>query len=585
MSHLASKPAKGSVELSDAIRHCSSALRVVLLFSMAINLLMLVPSIYMLQVMDRVIGTGHLETLAALSALAAGGALVMSVLDTLRSSVSVRVGGWLNDRLGPVLLESGVRARLKGDAIGGQTLRDLSTLQSFIANHGAVAFFDTPWVPVFLILIWLLHPLLGMVALLSAVLLFTLSLVNDWVTRRSTKTAMIAQIESGRLADATFRNAEAVSAMGMLPAMTERWQRYNLSATDALRDAGEAGGVVLAITKFVRTSVQMAILGVGAFLVIENHISAGAMIAASIMLGRALAPVEMLIGVWKVFTETRLAYDRLKSHLDEHPKEPKRTSLPRPSGLVEVEKLIFSVGGRPIIKDVSFTMLPGEAIAVIGPSGAGKSTLCRLLVGLGTPDSGKILLDGSSLRHHNPEELGRSIGFLPQDVELFEGTVKENISRMTIASDDDVIAAAMLARAHSLIQGLPDGYDTRIGDGGVRLSGGQRQRVGLARAVYGQPCLVILDEPNANLDQAGESALAEAISDLKARGASLLIVGHRPSTLAQADKILLMKDGTGIMFGPRDEVLNALSASAAQQSANADAIPMRKTSQGADASH
>ena len=380
------------------------------------------------------------------------------------------------------------------------------------------------------------------------------------------------------IADVTIRNAEVVTAMGFLPAMIERWREANTAVADGYRIAGETAGHILSITKFVRYGVQIAILGAGAWLVVQNAITTGTMIAASILLGRALAPVEMALGGWKSFISARLAYRRLKSHLALYGPKPEAALLPQPLGHLSVEGLSYEApsNGAPILKNVSFELEPGQALAVIGASGAGKSTLCRLLVGLAPPTHGEVRLDGSPLQQWRRDQLGRSLGFLPQEVELFPGTVFENIARMGPASDADVLEAAVRSHAHPMILRLPQGYDTFIGDGGVRLSGGQRQRIGLARALFGGPCLVVLDEPNANLDQAGEAALAEALKDMKKRGCALIIVGHRPSTLAQADKILVLEDGAVSMFGDRDFVLDAWSEAAANKG-GVDKFPSRQS--------
>jgi ATP-binding cassette subfamily C protein/ATP-binding cassette subfamily C exporter for protease/lipase/ATP-binding cassette subfamily C protein EexD len=561
MSAATANPGQPSNALAEALATARSAMKVVAIFSLVINVLMLTIPIYMLQVYDRVLGSGSVETLVLLTLMAAVALLVMSILDTLRNSVTVRIGCWFNDRLGPVYFESGVAARLKGQGNGAEPLRDLSSIQGFIATQGLVAFFDMPWVPIFIAIIWLLHPMLGVLALISAIVLLLLSFANDWVTRRPTKFASEVSQKAIRIADATIRNSEAVRAMGFLPAMIERWRVQNSAAIDAMRGTYEAGGVVMAVTKFVRFFVQVAILGLGAWLVLKNELTPGAMIAGSILLGRALAPVEMAIGAWKNFMQARLAYDRLKEQLEKFPLPVRRTILPVPQGHLEVSDLAFAApgGSRMILNRVSFAATPGEAIAVIGPSGAGKSTLCRLICGLAAPAYGEIRIDGSDVRHWDVQQLGQSVGYLPQDVELFEGTIRDNIARMGPATDEEVIAAAVTANAHHLIQQLPQGYDTEIGDGGVRLSGGQRQRIGLARAVFGNPNIIVLDEPNANLDQAGEQALADAIANLKQEGRLLIIVGHRPSTLAQADKVLVVKDGFSAMFGPRDEVLRVLT--------------------------
>jgi PrtD family type I secretion system ABC transporter len=552
-------------ELEQALRDCQSAVAIVMAFSLVMNLLMLASPVYMLQIYDRVLTTGHLETLTLLTVIVATALLVMCGLDFARMGITVRVGCWLNDRLGPVILGSSVRARLHGDASGAQPLRDLSQMQSFIGAQGLTAFFDIPWVPVFVVLSWFLHPLFGMVALVAAILLFVLSIGNELVTRPPTLAANIAQLAATQQADAAIRNAEVVRAMGMLPALIERWRESNAASVAALRTASERGGLIVACTKFIRIFVQVAILGLGALLVLRGEVSPGAMIAASILLGRALAPVELAMGAWRNFTSTRIAYARLKKHLQTYAPEADRTRLPAPNGRMSVDKLTFVAPGSGllILRQVSFAVEPGEVVAVLGPSAAGKSTLCRFLVGLVTPTSGTVRLDGSELAHWDPDQLGRFVGYLPQDVELFAGSVRDNVARMGKADDNSIVEAAVLARAHEMIAHMPNGYETQIGDSGARLSAGQRQRIGLARAVYGGPRLIVLDEPNANLDQAGEAALAAAVGDLKARGAALVIVGHRPSTLARADKILWLKDGRVELFGPRDEVLQKLREAAA----------------------
>ena len=547
-------------ELERAISRCGTAFRTVAIFSFVINILMLASPIYMLNIYDRVLTSGHVDTLYFLTAIIGAALLLMGALDAARTAVTVRIGNWLSDTLGPVYLASGVRARLHGETASSELLRDLSQLQSFIATQGLTAFFDSPWVPIYVALIWLLHPALGTVACGAAVLLFLLTLMNEGVTRRQTRLANREQVLSFHLAETVMRNASVVWAMGMLPAVIERWRSTNGEALKALRRSAERGGVILAFTKFTRFFVQIGILGVGALLVLRGELTAGGMIAASILLSRALAPVEMAMSAWRNFAATRLAYGRLKVQLEDFPSGSERTWLPTPTGKIVVEDIIFTAprSSRIILFNVSFTLDPGEAIAMLGPSGAGKSTLCRLLVGIGSPKAGSIRLDGSELSHWDPVQLGEYIGYLPQDVELFAGTVSENIARLGEIRDKDVIRAAKLAHAHEMIQSLPEGYSTQIGEGGMMLSAGQRQRLGLARAVYGNPRLIILDEPNANLDEAGEAALAAAVGELKRRGAGLIVVGHRPSTLAQADKILLLKGGCVAMFGPREQALQRL---------------------------
>jgi PrtD family type I secretion system ABC transporter len=551
-------------ELAEAFSACRVTLGVLLLFSLGMNIMQLAAPLYMLQVFDRVMTTGRVETLVLLTIITAAALLVYGLLDAFRGAILLRTGAWLNDRLSPILLSGSVRARLRGDGAGAQPLRDLVQVQSFIASPGLSVFFDLPWTPVFLLLTWMLHPSLGLLAVGSAVVLLGLGIANDLITRGPTSAANAAHITSMQHAEATIRNAEVVQAMGMLPALAARWNRGHSTALDAARQAGERGGMLLGLTKALRIFVQSATLGLGAYLVLQGELTGGGMIAASILLARALAPVEVAMGTSRQFGLARLAWKRLQARAQAIPPEPVRTRLPSPAGFITFDRVSYTPPGarEPVLQGVSFRAQPGEAVAVIGPSASGKSTLCRLLVGIAEPSSGDVRLDGSEIHHWNTEDFGRNIGYLPQDVELFAGTVRDNIGRMGEVEDEAVVEAAMLAHAHDMIQRLPQGYDTSIGDGGARLSGGQRQRIGLARAVYRCPRLIILDEPNANLDQHGEMALAAAIAELKQRGSTVLIVGHRPSTMAQADRILLLKDGRVELFAPREEALKRMRVAA-----------------------
>lgn len=546
-----------SSELGRAIDKCRSYFWIVFLFSIVTNLLMLSFPIYMLQIYDRVLTTSHTDTLLMLTVIVGGALLLMACIDGLRTAMTLRIGGWLVDQLGPVYLASGVRSRLTGSGAAAP-ITDLTVIRNFVTTQGLTFFCDSPWVPIFVTIIWLIHPNLGMLAAGAAVILFLMSLLNDAATRGLIKSATDVNMSAMRDADATLRNAEAVSSMGMLPALVDRWRLHNTSVLGYLRQSGERSGVIVSLTKFVRMFAQVGILGLGALLVIRGELTAGAMIACSILLGRALAPVEMAMGAWKNFTQARFAYGRLKSQLEDFPTPKERTQLPAPKGHLVVDRLSFELNGHPILRNISFEIEPGDAVAIIGPSAAGKTTLCRFLVGLAAPAEGEVRLDDSLIQHWDPRDLGPHIGYLPQSVELFIGTVKENIARMGVGDDQAVIDAAKLAFAHDMIQRLPEGYETMIGDGSIGLSGGQRQRIGLARAVFGDPKLIVLDEPNANLDQAGESALAAALAELKSRGAAIIMVGHRPSTLSEATKVLLLKDGRVQAFGPRDAVLAKL---------------------------
>lgn len=564
-----------TTELEQAISDCRSCFIVVFLFSIVTNILMLAFPIYMLQIYDRVLTTSHTDTLLMLTIIIGGALLLMASIDGLRTTLTLRVGGWLTDRLGPTYLASGVRARLKTNNATSNFISDLTTVRNFISTQGLTFFCDVPWVPIFVTIIWMIHPQLGMLALSVALILFVLSLANEYSTRSLLRTANNTNLLASRDADAAVRNAEVVSAMGMLPALLERWQLNNLSVLEDLRRAGERSAFLVATTKFTRLFAQVGVLGWGAFLVIQNELTAGAMIACSILLGRALAPVEMAMNAWKNFTQARISYGRLRSQLENFPTPIKRMKLPEPKGHLSIKGLSFERNGQQILEGITFEIEPGDALAVIGPSAAGKSTLCRLLVGLAAPTDGEARLDDSEISHWDPQQLGPHVGFLPQSVELFAGTVRENIGRMMRGDDAAVIAAAKLAHAHDMIQRMPDGYDTTIGEGGIGLSAGQRQRIGLARAVLGDPKLIVLDEPNANLDQAGESALAGALSELKSRGATIVMVGHRPSTLSEATKILILREGRMTLFGPRDEVLAKLREASAEKM-------QRRAVQGAD---
>lgn len=552
-------------DLDRALGSSRAAFGGLALLSVAINLLMLASPIFTMQIYDRVLTTGHVDTLIMLTGAALAALLILGILDALRSIIGVRLSNWLAGCLGPLYLAGSVRARLTGDTAGAQPLRDIGQIQSFVTSQGLIAFLDMPWVPVFCAMIWVLHPALGLLAVGSALLLAALAVVNDLLTRNATRTASVAQIASHGFAETVIRNAEVVRGMGMMPALEQRWRKQNDDVLGGLGSVGERSGVLLGLVKFFRFGVQIVILAIGAWFVVRGELTGGTMMAASILLGRALAPVEQGTGAWRAFVNAWLAYQRLQARARSQPPELDRIRLPKVEGRVSLADVTLTVPGirEPILRGVNLSFNPGEAVAVIGPSASGKSSLCRLLVGIQAPTAGTVRIDGSDLRHWDQTQLGSVLGYLPQEVELFSATVSENIARMEPQIDQNkVMEAATLSRAHTMIQQFPNGYETQIGEGGARLSGGQRQRLGLARAVYGNPALVVLDEPNANLDQAGEAALAAAVKDLKERGAALVIVGHRPSTLAEADRILVLKEGRVVLFGPRDEILKSLRTNA-----------------------
>jgi PrtD family type I secretion system ABC transporter len=537
------------------------------LFSLAINALLLVPAIYMLQVFDRVLSGRSEETLVMLSVATLLALAVMAALDVLRARLLAACGVVLDRRLGPQVLEGllAQTARLSGaEHLNG--LRDVATLRNFLVGTGVIALFDAPWLPLFLVLIYLFHPVLGAVALAGAVLMLALAVLNERLTRAPLEQVLAAGRRAGRFVDAAAGNAETVSALGMQRAVTRRWQSLNDAALGEQAAASSLGATFAGLTKFTRQFIQMAMLGTGAYLVIAQHLSAGVMIACTIILGRALAPVEMLVAGWRHLVEVRGAWQRLHKLFAANPPAQPGTPLPAPRGELAVERIVYGFPGaeRPALRGVSFSLKAGESLGVIGPTAAGKSTLARLVVGVWKPAAGAVRLDGADVASWPRELLGPHVGYVPQAVGLFTGTVAMNIARLGDPDAAAVILAAQRAHAHDMILRLPRGYDTEVGDAGAALSPGQRQRVVLARALYGEPRLVVLDEPNANLDAEGEEALVRTLQDLKQSAVTVLVIAHRPSLLAGVDKLLVLKDGVAEMFGPRADVIARVTRSMPQ---------------------
>jgi len=553
------------IRVRDLIRRLTPLFLYAALFSLAVNLLLLAPPLYMLQVFDRVLSSRSEETLLVLTFAALVALLLMAVLDVLRARLMAAAGAALDRRLGPLVLEGLLAQAARSSGSGYLNgLRDVNTLRGFFGGQGLLAVFDAPWLPLFLLIILLFHPLLGAVALAGAVAMLLLALLNERMTREPLERAQDEARRAGRFIDANMRNAEVVNALGMLPAVTRRWAALNEGALREQRRASRTGGALLGCTKFARQLIQLAMLGAGAYLVLSQHVSAGIMIAATILLGRALAPVETLVGGWRGMVEARSAWRRLDQLLAGSPLQEPGTELPAPAGAVQVEQVLFRLPGveRPIIRGASFNLKPGEALGVIGPSASGESTLARLVVGIWKPASGAVRLDGAEVCAWPRERLGPYLGYLPQDVELFAGTVAENIARLGEPDAVQVIHAAKRAHVHELILRLPQGYDSATGESGQGLSPGQRQRIALARALYGKPRLVVLDEPNASLDHEGEEALLRTLQGLKEEGTTLIIVAHRPSLLRGVDKLLVLREGSVDMFGPRAEVLARLTRAA-----------------------
>ena len=537
------------------------------LFSAFVNLLMLVSPIFMMQMFDRVLASGRVETLLLLTLVALVAFVVYGILEWVRGRILARIGAWLEDTLARPTLLAALAARLRGTPGTGQGVRDLQQVRTFLSAPTLFPFFDAPWTPIFLAALWLLHPYVGAFATAMAVILLIIGLVGEFSTRKHQARAQERMLIAQQQVEAAIDQSEAITALGMRQPLIERWNAARSDASDMQRGLNERSALVTGTAKGLRQMVQIGILALGAWLVIQGQLTPGGMIAASILLGRALAPIDQSITAWRGFSTARLAWRRLKKLLAEAPDTKDLLPLPTPRGRIEAKQVGYRPAGATtvdnfILHGVSFTIEPGEALGIVGPSGAGKSTLCRMIAGLYQPTLGMVTLDGASLDQWDPDRLGTHLGYLPQDVGLPPATVAETISRLGEANSEQVIKAATMAGAHDLIVSLPSGYETPIGAGGVPLSGGQRQRIGLARALFGDPAVVILDEASAHLDQEGEQALQRAIQGLKDRKATVLLIAHRPSLVRHMDKLLVLQQGRVTKFGGRDEVLAAITPAA-----------------------
>jgi ATP-binding cassette subfamily C exporter for protease/lipase len=561
-------------EIAVALRGFKSTFITIGVFSAITNLLALVPSLYMLQVYDRVLASRNEITLLMLTLMMLGAFLLMSALEMMRSFVLVRVGAkfdmLLNKRVYTAAFEQNLK---KAGGNAGQALGDLTNLRQFLTGNALFAFFDAPWFPIYLIVIFYFEPWLGLFALCGTIVLIVLAIVNERVTRVPLSEANSMSIAAGNLATNNLRNAEVIESMGMLPNLMRRWFKLHSRFLNLQADASQKAGVIGAITKFVQLSLTSLVLGFGALLAIEGRITPGMMIAASILIGRALAPVQQVIAVWKSWSSTRSAHDRLSKMLSDNPERSAGMELPKPKGAITVESVTAAAPGsnQAVLHNLSFGIVPGDALGVIGPSGSGKSTLARLLVGVWPAAVGKVRLDGADIYSWNKGELGPSIGYLPQDIELFGGTVSDNIARFGDVDPEKVVEAAKRAGVHDMILHLPKGYDTPLGDGGAGLSGGQKQRLGLARAMYDDPALLVLDEPNSNLDDVGEQALVQAVMDMRRRGKTVVLITHRTSIIGATNKLLMLRDGVAQLFGPTDQVLAAIQEQNQKAQAQAQA--------------
>lgn len=533
------------------------------LFSAVINLLMLAPALYMLQVYDRVLASGNQMTLLMLTLMILGLFGLMGALEWVRSQVVIRLGTQMDMRLNQRVYDAAFEAQLRtGSPAAAQALNDLTSLRQFATGNALFAFFDAPWFPVYLFVIFMFSPWLGLLALGGAVVLMLLAWINQHVSQAPLKAASELSVQATQQASAHLRNAEAIEAMGMLDTLRGRWLAQHTAFLAQQNLASEKTATVSAWSKGVRLALQSLVLGLGALLAVQGQITAGMMIAGSILMGRVLSPIDQLIGVWKQWSSARLAYQRLEALLQCYPARAPRMALPAPRGELAVEQLSASAPGtrRATLANLSFTLPAGQVLGVIGPSGCGKSTLARLLIGVWQPLAGKVRLDGAELSQWDKHQLGPHLGYLPQDIQLFAGTIAQNIARFAEVDADKVLAAAQLAGVHQLILQLPEGYETRLGEGGAGLSGGQKQRIGLARALYGLPAVIVLDEPNSNLDEAGEQALLQAITQLKQHKRTLILITHKPNVLTLTDQLLILREGQLQAFGPTAKVLGAPAA-------------------------
>lgn len=561
-----SRPAEGAHgELARALLTYKRSFVHIGVFSGVINILMLAPALYMLQVYDRVLASGNEMTLWMLTLILLLMYAFMGALEWVRSLVVLRLGTGFDRKLAPRIYDAAFSANLKtGKLNAAQPLDDLQQLRQFATGQSLFALFDAPWFPVYVLVMFYFHPALGWFALGGTVVLMGVAWLNERVSRPHLKKAGELAINSRRDAGANLRNAEVIAGMGMLANLRRRWAEQHLGYVREQNLASARMAKIQGWNKALRMAVQSLALGLGAWLVLQNQMTAGMMIAGSILLGRALAPIDQIMGASRQWTQVKEAERRLSQLLGDFPPLAKGMDFPRPAGHLAVEQLLAAPPSQtqPVLHGINFKLNAGEALVVIGPSGAGKTTLARCLVNAWPPLRGKVRLDSAPLDQWRPEALGELVGYLPQDVQLFAGTVAENIARFGEVDEAKVIAAAQMAGVHELILQLPEGYQTRLGENGMGLSGGQRQRVGLARALYGEPCLVVLDEPNANLDEAGDAMLAEAIGRMKAAGITLVLITHKPNILKQSDKLLILHAGAQADFGPMTEVMQRMQRGA-----------------------
>ncbi|MGH1462407.1 MAG: type I secretion system permease/ATPase [Neptuniibacter sp.] len=559
-------------DLQKVLHNTKGAFITVGFFSMFINFLMIVPAMYMLQIYDRVITGGSESTLLMLTLIMVMLLVSMGGLEFARSRMLVRISARIDQQLAEKVYNASFKQALYtgGQNNNAQPIKDLTGLRQFLTGSGPFAFFDAPWIPVYIAVMFMFHPWYGWVGVFSALLLSVLAIINEKITSKDIQEANHLASKANDSVRKTLENSEVIESMGMQETLRSRWKAKQDNVLILQATASDRSGTITSISKTLRMVLQSSILGLGAYLVLEQQITPGLMIGGSIILGRALAPIDQMIGAWKGFVAARSQYARLDEVLQKIPQDGEKMSLPAPTGFVSVEGVSVAPPGArtPVLKGISFEARPGEIWGILGPSAAGKSTLARALLGVWPVAVGKVRLDKADVFTWNRHELGEYIGYLPQDIELFDGTVSENIARFGDIDPDKIVAAAKSASVHEMILSFPDGYDTQIGAHGGSLSGGQRQRIGLARAIYGSPVLVILDEPNSNLDDVGERALSATLQHLKEKGTTVFLITHRSAALNQVDKLLVLANGQLQMQGSRDEVLTKmkqLQASVAQK--------------------
>ncbi|MNB96708.1 Type I secretion system ATP-binding protein PrsD [compost metagenome] len=544
-------------ELKDALKGTKPTFIMLLFFSCVINMLMLAPAIYMLQVYDRVLVSKNTTTLLMLTLLIVGIYIVIAMIESARSSVMIRLGNRLDVKLSQLVFNAAFKRKVStGENNPAQSLAELDQIRQFLSGSSLFALLDIPWTPVYLFMAFLVHPLLGYLSLAGILILFILTLVSEFSTKRPIQQAHALTINNATKLNKQLQNSDTIEAMGMLSTLKLNWQEQHSKVLILQTQIADKTANLSSLSRFVRVLLQSVALGAGALLVIGGQITPGLMIAASIILGRVLNPVEQIIGSWKQFVQFRSAWHQISTLLKEYPAAKEVLTLPRPKGNISVESVFAAAPGQhaPLLRNISFQLEKGEVLGIIGPSASGKTSLAKLLVGVWKPLSGKVRLDGADICQWDKELLGPSMGYLPQDVELFDGSIAQNISRFSNNDSTLIVEAAVLAGVHDMILRLPQGYDTPLGAGGHQLSGGQRQRIGLARAVYNNPAFIVLDEPNANLDDAGEFALVKAINTLRTQGQTTVIISHRPTLLGVVNKVLLLNEGAVQEFGTRDQV-------------------------------